>query len=229
MTIRQAGPVQLLEAVDDLGNSLLPPAVDDQRAPGAMAMMRANPPVFMGGGSMTNLTARLQRPEKPGRLIKALRGTLGVEVSALRSNPLVIPPEGAAGKTFEYEGRRVVVHSVSANPDNGLTVIELSIADLEELSGPEPINAAGAGRRGMMMGMQPGMAFAVDPAQSPIQVIGSQGQIVPFQTSTAPDSDRITLRVHQLPAMGPVKEVRISGVIGSKTEIPFEFHDLPMP
>ena len=229
MTIRQAGPVQLLEAVERPGQLAPAPAVDDQQTAGAMGMMRAAPPVLMGGGPMMNLTASLQRPDKPGQFIKRLRGTFEIEVSAVRSSPLVIPIEGAAGKTFDHEGRRVVVNSINATPDTGLTVIELSIDDLDELLNSEPTNRPGFGPRGAMMGMQPFMRFGVDPSQSPIQVILSDGRSVPYQTSMDQGSGRITLRVHQPPQFAQVKEIRISSIVASKTKVPFEFHDLPMP
>ncbi len=96
MVISQAGPVELIEAVDELGNSLVLAANDDQRAFGAMGMARP----AMPGGNMANLTVHLHRPDAPGKLIKKLRGTADVAVAALRPDPLVIPLAGAAGKTF---------------------------------------------------------------------------------------------------------------------------------
>ena len=126
-------------------------------------------------GATANLTIRLHRPEAPGKLIKTLRGTVEVWVAAPRSNPLVIPLEGAAGKTFQNDERRVVVNSIGTDPMRRQDVIELTIEDLDELFPAEPANGPGLGARAMarlgaragMLGPGLGPRFGGDTSQWP--------------------------------------------------------------
>ena len=139
MTLGPAATVQILEAVDELGHSLLPTVRDDAPAFGAIGMTR------IGMGATATVTAQLHRPETPGKLIKTLRGTVDVFVSAPRPNPLVIPLEGAVSKTFQNDDRRVVVNSIDTDPVTMQTVIELMIDDLDELFPAGLLNGSGPG------------------------------------------------------------------------------------
>jgi hypothetical protein len=221
MALSQAGSLQLLEAVDDLGHSLLPMAGDDPRAFRPMGMMGAP----MAGGTPAHLSIALHRPETPGRLIKKLRGTVEVEVAARRSNPLVIPLEGAAGKPFQNDDRRVVVNTISPDPARMQDVIELTIENLDELFPADPASGLGRGVPGGMMGS----GFGGAGSGWPIQVITSRGQNAFFQTSIDRDSGRVTLRVANMRQTGEAKEIRITSIVRATAKVPFEFHDLPMP
>ncbi len=225
MSISQTGPLQLLEAVDELGQSLLPPARDDGRAPGATVMMGGSMP----GGTAANLIAQLHRPESPGKLIKTLRGTVEVSVSSPRPNPLVISVEGAAGKTFQDDDRRVVVNSIDRGPLRMQEVFELTIDDLDDLFPAEPVDGQGFGGRPLTIRRGFVRPFGNDPSQWPIQILTSTGQSIFYQTSVDRDSRRVSLRLNQMPQMGEIKEIRISSIIRASATIPFEFHDLPMP
>jgi hypothetical protein len=223
MTLDPAAHLQLLEAVDELGHSLLPDVSDDERAFRPLGMTG----FVMGAGA--NLTAQLHRPETPGKLIKILRGTALVSVSAPRPDALVIPLEGALGKTFQNDDRRVVVKSIDTNQETRQTVIELLIDNLDDLFPVDPVNGPGPGApvgkmaRGMVR--RPGVATS----HSPVEVRTSGGQIAFSNTSVDWESGRVTLRVIPTPQWGEAKEIRISSIIRATAKIPFEFHDLPMP
>ncbi len=223
MTLRPAANIQLVEAVDELGHSLLPTEGDDERALGLTGM------TAFAMGATANLTIRLHRPEAPGKLIKKLSGTVEVAVAAPRSNPLVIPLEGAAGKTFQNEDRRVVVNSIETDPMRRQDLIELTIEDADELFPAEPANGQVLGARARMMGPGFGPRSGGDMSGWPIVVRTSRGQNVFSQTSIDRDSGRVTLRVTQMPQPGEAKEIRISSMVRATAKIPFEFHDLPMP
>jgi hypothetical protein len=238
MAILQLGPLEILEAVDDLGNSLLSAARDGQQPLGMMGTLAAAPPMFISGGTTVTAIAQLRRPEQPGKLIKKLRGSAEVWVSATRPNPLVIPVDGAAGKTFENDDLRVRASAIDIDQARSQVVIELTLDNPEEIYPAEWVNPmGGAGRgpmlnpilRGGMMGMRPGSVMGRNPSQSLIQVITSRGQNAMFQESIDRDSGHMTLRVNQVPQLGEVREIRISSAVRAKTLIPFEFHDLPMP
>ena len=184
----------------------------------------------MPGANIANLTAQLHRPETSGKIIKTLRGLVEVWVSAPRPNPLVIPLEGAAGKTFENADRRVVVDTMDTDPARGQPRIELTPDDLNDLLPADPVNGMVQGvRGGMMGGMVQGPGFGFNNSQGPIEVITSQGQNALFQTSVDRDSGRVTLMVNHAPQMGDLKEIRFSSIVRARTKVAFEFHDLPMP
>jgi hypothetical protein len=225
MAINQVGPLRLVEAVDELGQSLLTTARDDERAAGPMVMTGASMP----GGTAANLTAQLHRPEAPGKLIKTLRGTVEVSVSAPRPNPLVIPLAGASGKTFRNDDRSVVVNAIDADPMRRQQIIELTIDDMDELLPAESVNGPGFAGRPAMMGQGFIRSFGGDPSRWPIQVLTSTGQSAFFQPSIGQASGRVTLRLNQMPQMGEVKEIRISSIVRATAMVSFEFHDLPMP
>jgi hypothetical protein len=226
MTFTQGDSHQLVEAVDDLGNSLMQSAPVGERALLAPAFA---PGGFRGTGATAVLTIPLKRPEKPGKTIKKLRGTVQAFVSAPRSNPLVIPIAGAVGKTFQDDDRRVVVNSVDTKSEGRFDVIELTIDDVDELFPDDAVMAGGFGPRRRMMG-----ALRIGPvsgpgSQSPLQVITSTGQSAYCQMSLAGDSGRTILRVTRAPQLGEIKEIRIATLVRAQTQVPFEFHDLPMP
>jgi hypothetical protein len=220
------GFVTLLEAVDELGQSLTSTASDEGPTFGPRGMAVG----LMQDGPIGNLAIHLRRPESAGKLIKTLRGTVEVSVSSPRPNPLVIPLEGAAGKTFQNDDRRVVVNSIDTDPARRQKVIELTIDDLDELFPAEPVDGPGfAGGRAPMRGRAMGLPFGNDLSQWPIQILTSTGQNTFFQTSIGPESGRLILRLNQMPQLGEAKEIRISSIVRATAKIPFEFHDLPMP
>ena len=139
MAISRTANFQLLEAVDELGQSLLPSARNEERSPVQMGMIGSSGMV----GMVPVLSAQLHRPETPGKLIKKLRGTIEVSVSTARSNPLVISLEGSVGKTFQNDERRVVVDSIDHDPMMRQEVIVLTVDDLNDLFPVEPVNGSG--------------------------------------------------------------------------------------
>ncbi|MFI5456753.1 MAG: hypothetical protein ACHRXM_15005 [Isosphaerales bacterium] len=219
MTMSQAGAVELLEAVDDRGNSLLPTSKGVEMPFGNMGF--AAPGMFA-----VNSTVQLHRPETPGGLIKKLRGTVEVSVSARQPDPLVIPLEGAAGKTFQNDALHVIVNAIDLDQAPRQNVIELTIEEIDQLFPEQPGNGMGPGARNMAIAM--GGTGGENP-QSPIQLINTGGQNMFFQLMFDRDSGRLKLRVHQMPQMGEMKEIRVSNIIRARTKIPFEFQDLPMP
>ncbi len=142
----------------------------------------------MPGGTAANLIAQLHRPETPGKLIKTLRGTVEVSVSSPRPNPLVIPLEGAAGKTFQDDDRRVVVNSIERGLLKRQEVIELTIDDLDDLFPAEPVDGQGFGGRPPTMRRGFVRLFGNEPSLWPIQVLTSTGQSIFYQTSIDQDS-----------------------------------------
>jgi hypothetical protein len=91
MRFFQEAPPQATEAVDDLGQSLVPDAVDDTLYP------------FHAyhGEHQHGMELGLRMPAHPGRTIQRLVGTVPLIIEMRRPEPaLIVPLAGAAGKTF---------------------------------------------------------------------------------------------------------------------------------
>ena len=219
------GNVKLLEAVDELGQSLTSTASDDERAFGPRGMAVG----LMMDGPVGNLTIHLRRPESPGKLIKTLRGTVDTSVTSPRSNPLVISLEGAEGKTFQNGDQRVVVSSIATDPTRGQGTIELKFDDLDEVFPAEPAVGPGRGARAGMMGRSLGPQLGSNPSQWAIQILTSRGQYILYETKIDRNSGRVTLELPPTNQMNEANEIRISSIVRATVQIPFEFHDLPMP
>jgi hypothetical protein len=168
----------------------------------------------------------LRRPESPGRVIRLFRGSIPASVSTRRPNPLSIPLDGAAGKSFRNEDAALVIHDARpAAPNagaNGSVNIELSVT-------PEASRAATA---------PPEPAPEFDPflqrtdiGPLQIELTDGSGRLVNWYLSTSQqngDETRLTLTTTPGPGGAPVT-LRYFGTVRANTEIPFEFRDVPMP
>ena len=120
--VAHRGRLRLIEAVDNLGNSLLPRADEGRSSRDAAEFAMLSNPVMQ-------LQADLHRPDAPGDTIKTLRGVIPVAVSARRSDALIVPlNETAAGKTFENRDVRLTIHSIRPLPNSPNIHVELSVS-----------------------------------------------------------------------------------------------------
>jgi hypothetical protein len=215
LTVQQTAAARLVEAVDDLGNSLIPPGHDNS------AIHRFSGYFGMASGAVMQVQAFLHRPVDAGKRIKKLRGTIPVSVSSRLPDPLVIPLQNAAGKTFGGEDLQITVHSVSGPPNNRQSTIELSVKAFDDrAAGPENINPDG---------FNPIMQ-RINVQQLPIEIVDTRGQIIPwFQSSYDAESARVVLTLPVPMQAAPLKELRYFTLNRASTNIPFEFTDILMP
>jgi hypothetical protein len=205
---------QLVEAVDDLGNSLVPVAAADpfiSRHSGYFGMMT---------GPVVQLQAPLQRPEPAGERIKKLRGLIALNVSSRRPDPLVVPLNSAAGKSFENQDHRLTVHDIHPSPNSHHMLVELSI------KGADPDQSAD---RGESDAFSDGLQRA-DPQHLQIEVIDARGQLITwFQSREDAETGHFTLSLSNLPQTSQPKELRYYTLTRAAVTVPFEFTDIPMP
>ena len=97
LSLSQNGPLKVLEVVDDRGQSLQPEL--DQGS----VTQRVSGYFGLATGSTLQLHVPLKRPELPGQAIRTLRGVLPIMVATRKPDPLVIPLQGAAGKSFHND------------------------------------------------------------------------------------------------------------------------------
>lgn len=115
MMIRNDGPLEHLEVLDEKGQSLVP----------------ANPAAAQRRYDSDYTTAAYvlgQVPLEPvkaaGRTIQRLKGVAPVAVAARRSNPLVVPLAGSTGKPFRSAEAIVTIRSVAKVKSNPRVTVE---------------------------------------------------------------------------------------------------------
>ncbi len=215
LALSQRGAVQVVEASDELGNSLVPHGDDGQAA------SRDGSSFFGASGPTLRLPIPLERPLVAGQIIKKLRGTVPATVSSRRADPLVVPLTDSAGKTFENSELRVTVHDVKVVPNTGNnTVIELSVRQNDADTTTEDAEPLGFHHAFQHFGQQ----------HLQIEIVDTGGQLIPwFQPEFDAETSRVTLTLTSLPQNAKPKELRYYSLTRASTTIPFEFVDIPMP
>jgi hypothetical protein len=215
MWFTQEAPVRLREAVDDLDQSLVPPA-GVVRAHGAFDY-----PFRTGGGVTTaEIDFPLRLPDRRGRMIARLRGAVPVLLHARRPDPdLVIPLASAAGKTFRCDTAAITVDSVGGWPGSTqvkLTArLDLDRADLAPGSDPGLVTA----RLRMLHSHQLAL---VDAKGDVLGEVGGGG----YDPSNVA---HITLSTFGPQGGPPATELRYYGMVRARTEATFIFQNVPMP
>jgi len=209
----QHGSLQLIEAIDERGSSLIP------AGKGGPALRTA---AYFGmmNGPVVQIAVPLHRPSGAGETIKKLRGNIPLTVSSRRPDPLVVPLANAAGKTFENPDLRLTVHEIRPMPTTQNTLLELTVR-------PGDRDASSSHGDG-----DSSANFFQRPAPPPLQieVTDSRGQPVPwFQSGADAENSRVTLTLTNLPQTTELKELRYYTLTRSSANVPFEFTDIPMP
>lgn len=135
LLIDRHGQIEVHEALDDRGQSLLPPGDGPRLGYSGSDFIPAQAAISLGLGMP------LVRPEKPGTKIAKLRLTIPLAVLSRRPEPLVVPLSGAIGQTFQRD--QMVVTWLGASKDRqGHTLISFRIRD--EVYVPMSMNGAGS-------------------------------------------------------------------------------------
>jgi hypothetical protein len=215
LAVQQTAVPRLVEAVDDRGNSLIPPRSENP------AFQQFSGFFGMASGPVMQVQAILHRPEGAGTRITKLRGVIPVAVSSRQPDPLVIPLQNATGKTFGGDELQITVHSVRVLPSNRQSTIELSIITAEDhASGPDNANPNGFNPIAPRLNVQ----------QLPIEIIDNHGQAIPwFQSNYDAENARVVLTLPGPVQAAPLKELRYFTVNRANASIPFEFADILMP
>ena len=218
LMIAQSGQLKLLEALDDAGNSLIPPGATNGNIVRHAAYYGYN-----GGNSMLQLGGQLTYPEHLGKTIKTLRGTVPIAVSSRKLDPVVIPLAEAEGKTYRVGESSIVVHKANKpNPNPGQQGLFIDLT----LRTSSPRQNVGNNNMGFQQ-------QGVNP-QSQIEIVDAQGHAINWyvQTSSGPPSDwRVGLCVMPQPGVNKPQpaELRFFELVHGETEAAFEFHDILLP
>jgi hypothetical protein len=214
LSLSQNGPLRILEAVDDRGQSLAPESGDGpvtQRFSGYYGLT---------SGSALQLQAQLRHPEQPGQSIRKLRGILPIMVATRKPEPLVVPLQGGAGKSFHNDDVNLSILDVRINPANNQTSIDLVIRP----GAPSSSGFAPQGGNGSPFQIQ-----RPDMHQQQIEVVDSQGRVIPwYHSSFDAEGARMTLTLTPHDQAAPT-ELHYFGLARASTEVSFEFSNIPMP
>jgi hypothetical protein len=214
LSLYQNGPLQMIEAVDNRGNSLVPITSDGptyNRVAGYFGM--ANGPVIQ-------LQAQLHRPELAGEVIKKLRGTIPVTVSSRKPDPLVVSLINGIGKTVDNSEVQLTVHELRFLPNSQNSLVELSVRanDPNASVGRNDVEGFSA------------VLQRTDPQHLQIEVIDTRGQLIPwFPSGADSETARVTLTLTKLPETTQPKELRYYTLTRASLSLPFEFKDMFMP
>jgi hypothetical protein len=216
LSIRQRGTIRIREAIDELGQSLSPPAIADEDDVALFA------PFEVDATPRIDLQVFLKRPERSGATIKTLRGTVPLNVVSRKQDPLEIPLEGAEGKTFAGDAIRVTVRSISRDPIEPQTTILLGIrrrlAEGGELA--EGDDEAGASSA---------LTSQFDARDSKgRRLLTFAGDLVPDGAGGV-DDETISLSIASPDDTGVPTHLQVYGLNHANVDVPFEFHDVPMP
>lgn len=222
MSVVLTSPLRVLEAVDDLGQSLVPP--DEALPVGHDSGYRGFSPM---GSAIVQVSTPLKPPERPSQWLKRLRCVAPVAVSSRKEHPMIIPLANAKGKTFRNSDLSIQIHNVSTEPPPpGNSLIELTVQNLATSDEPNQPPFPQLEMR----------AFQPQPGpNSQIEIVDDQGRLYHqwfnFNFSPQPGNQgvRMTLRLIPTDGVGAPAQIRYYDLARASTEATFELHDIKMP
>jgi hypothetical protein len=214
LLIDRHGQIEVHEAIDDKGQSLLPPGDGPHLGYSGSDFVPAQAAISIGLGMP------LARPAAPGARIARLRLTVPVALLARRPDPLVVPLVGSAGQAFR-RGKLVVTPLGTSRDEQGHTAVAFRIRDESYV----PVNLATDGADAWR---------PVRPEVTPsfVQVFDERGRQFPWFGGLQEDDDRgaadLTARLTLWPEGGlPVPEATARALVppeAKATAVPTELH-----
>lgn len=223
LMIAQSGQLKLIEAVDDLGHSLLPTTGNNGNGVRHAAYYGYG---YNGGNATIQLVGQLSYPERSGKTIKTLRGTVPITVTSRKRDPLVIKMADAEGKTFRAGESTVIIHKANKpNPNPGQQGLYFDLT-----------LRSSAARQHVARNNNFGFQHTMNP-QTQLELLDAQGRTLNWymQSSSGPPSDwRLGICVvsHGQPGVNvnvQVAELRFYELVRGETDASFDFHDVPLP
>ena len=216
MWFTQEAPARLIEASDDLGQSLVPEAADLATRLSDNAHFAFRPG---SGVAQVRTEFRLRPTDHPGRVAR-LRGVVPVMLHLRRPEPtLVIPLAGAAGKTFRCDDAEFTIQTVNDSPTatNVSMTVRLNVdkADLPDNPDGELITT-----RLRVMG------------EHQLQLTDAAGTVLAYSISggcgggSTPSVYHWTIGTFR---NGRATHLRYYGMLRVRSEAAFDFRDVPLP
>jgi hypothetical protein len=213
MWFTQEGPARAIEAVDDLGQSLL--RRDTTR-------VEADHSLFYNGGGVTQGHSQLDlaMPDKPGRSIVRLRGSIPVVIQVRRPVPdLELPLSAPKDKAFAHEDGVFTLREVREN-DQG-TLINLDVRlNLDRFDLPP-------GRDDELVTSRLRCL-----ANHQVEIVDADGNVLSDNGggSSMPDGNtRMSFMVWKRWHKARPARFRYYRMVRAFTDVAFEFRNIPMP
>ncbi len=216
MWFTQEAPARLIEASDDLGQSLVP------EAPGLETRLSDNAHfAFYGGSGVTEVRTefRLRLTDRPGRVAR-LRGVVPVMLHVRRPEPmLIIPLAGAAGKIFRCDDAEFTIHTVDDSPT--ATSVSMTVRlNVDRADLPEKPDGDLMTSRHRVMG------------DHQLELTDAGGTVLADSTNSGwgegntPAVHHWTIRTDK---SAPATHLRYYRMLRVRSEAAFEFRDVPLP
>jgi hypothetical protein len=213
MWFTQEGPARVIEAVDDLGQSLVRRDT---------ARVEADYSLFHNDGGVTEgrVQLHLAMPEKPGRSIVRLRGSIPVAIQTRAPVPaLEIPLSAAQGKAFAHEGTVFTVREFRENDQGTSIVIDVRI-NRDRFDLP-------AGRDGKAVS-----SLLKCLANHHVEIVDADGNVLTESGhgGMSPDGNAgLSFMVWKNMNKTRPARFRYYGMVRAITDVAFEFRNIPMP
>jgi hypothetical protein len=215
MWLTQEGPARAIEAVDDLGQSLL------RRDPARIA---ADHSVFFNGGGVAEAQFQLDlaMPENPGRSIARLRGTIPVALHVRRPVwGLEIPLDGAVDKAFQHDDAVFTVRGFREDEQGTHVAVDLRL-NLDKLDVPAGPDLGGDIASSRMRCLADHQIDLVDADGHVLNAVGGGGW-------GRDGSGRMSLTVWKSLNKTRPSRLRYYGMTRAFTDVAFEFRNVPLP
>jgi hypothetical protein len=213
MWFTQEGPARAIEAVDELGQSLV--RRDTTR-------IEADHSLFYNGDGVTEGQVQLDlaMPEKPGRSIVRLRGSIPVALQIRKPVPaLEIPLSAAQGKAFAHEDAVFTVREFRVNDQGTAIVIDVRI-NLDRFELP-------AGRDGEIVSSRLGCL-----SSHQVEIVDADGKVlaeIPAGSSRPDGNAQMSFMVRKDWHRTRPARFRYYEMVRAFTDVAFEFRNIPMP
>jgi hypothetical protein len=216
MWFTQEAPARLIEAGDDLGQSLVPEPADPATRLNDNAHF-----AFYGGSGVARVRTEfhLRLTEHPGRFAR-LRGVVPVMLHLRRPEPtLVIPLAGAAGKTFRCDDAEFTIRTVDHSPPttNVAMTVRLNVEKADLPANPE--GELIVSRLQVMGEHQLRLTDAAGTVLAYSISSGSYSGDTPSVYEWTMDTYRNGLATH----------LRYYSMLRVRSEAAFDFRDVPLP
>lgn len=212
LSLQQESMVKVVEAVDDLGQSLVLPTNGPTPASGQRVRM-----MFSGDGNAdVRVLIPLRRPESPGKAIRSIRGLIPLAVSSRKSDPFTIELADPVDKPARTPDAIITVREIKPGGD-GPTTFHLAIAPRDGVDPNDPAMPAFRNHATI---------------QQRIEVVDARGSTLawfPSNMQTEGANVRITMHVPPQANQGAPARLLYYAMVRAQAEVPFEFRDLPMP
>jgi hypothetical protein len=215
LSVIQLGEVTALDVRDDRGQSLRPDTASTAHLP-------YSTPIGYAGRSGP-LTIRLKYPKAPGKSIARLAGRVKATVAARKPDPLVVPLIESQGQPFRNDDATVIIHEVKLEPNSKATVVELSMTT--------HVGSSRAGGFRIPFDNRLGLD-APNTSLTRLDFVDARGQAcqsMPLSPNVPTEGTRLKYRIIAVEGVGPPIQLRYHGLVWATLDVPFAFHDLPMP